>query len=145
MDERRTDALVELVTGEPTSGYPLPDLPPEVRDLFDREDTNDHTDNDEPKAAQAPQNSEEAAPAPTTKPSRLNRKIRVDLRVVIGAGTLLGLDDEPGHLAGYGPIPADMARRLAKDATMRKMFTNPTTGIPAQPRPRTLPSTRMAL
>jgi hypothetical protein len=148
IDERRTDALVELVTGEPTSSHPVPDLPPEVRDLFAREDTHEDSDRDSDRdsdeatkpdelagvidAIEAPQavpNSEETVSTPATKPSRLSRRIRVDLRVVIGAGTLLGLDDEPGYLAGYGHIPADLARRLAADSTMRRFLTNPTTGI----------------
>ncbi|MFC7405175.1 HNH endonuclease signature motif containing protein [Georgenia alba] len=46
--------------------------------------------------------------------------------VTIGAGTLLGLDDEPGKLAGHGPIPAELARRLAADATWRGLFTDAT-------------------
>jgi hypothetical protein len=114
MDERRTDALIELITGEPTNGHPLPDLPEEVRNLFTRENA---TDDDTP-----PQ-------PPQTQPSRPSRRINIDLRVIIGAGTLLGLDDQPAHLAGYGPIPADMARRLAADSTMRRFLTDPTTGI----------------
>ena len=33
--------------------------------------------------------------------------------VTVGMETLMGLDDEPGQLAGYGPIAADAARDLA--------------------------------
>ncbi|WP_163569695.1 hypothetical protein [Fodinicola feengrottensis] len=54
-----------------------------------------------------------------------SRKPRVDLRVVVGAGTLLGLDDKPAFLAGYGAIPASMARRLAKDSTWRDYSPTP--------------------
>jgi hypothetical protein len=130
MDERRTDALVELVTGDPTSDYPLPDLPPDVRDLFGREETNQDSSGDTVTAND--DSSETAAagePGLATKPSRLSRRINVDMRVVIGAGTLLGLDDQPGFLAGYGSIPADMARRLAADSTMRRLLMDPATGI----------------
>ena len=42
-------------------------------------------------------------------------QVRVD--VTVGAGTLLGLDDKPGYLAGYGPIHAEVARELAADGT----------------------------
>jgi hypothetical protein len=45
---------------------------------------------------------------------------------MISASTLAGLDDLPGHLAGYGPIPADMAALLAAEAQA-------TTGPPSSP------------
>jgi hypothetical protein len=41
---------------------------------------------------------------------------------------LMGLDDQPGELAGYGPIPADLARELAGDATWRRLLTDPISG-----------------
>ncbi|MPV87084.1 DUF222 domain-containing protein, partial [Georgenia ruanii] len=53
---------------------------------------------------------------------------RPHLQVTIGAGTLLGLDDAPGLLAGYGPIPADLAREIALDATWQALITDATTG-----------------
>jgi HNH endonuclease len=42
----------------------------------------------------------------------------------------LGLDDQPGHLTGYGPITADTARRLAAEesGTWRRLLTDPDTG-----------------
>jgi hypothetical protein len=110
MDVRRADALVELITGHRTSEYPLPDLPAEVHDLFNRqaEDTT------------------EASPAPARKPTL---RCGVDVRVVVGIGTLIGMDDKPGYLAGHGPIPADMARKLAQDNDVRRLLTDPETGI----------------
>ncbi|MCW2526811.1 MAG: endonuclease [Pseudonocardiales bacterium] len=44
--------------------------------------------------------------------------------------TLLGLDQQPADLAGYGPITADTARDLAShtDATWRRLVTDPLTG-----------------
>ncbi len=48
--------------------------------------------------------------------------------IVIDLPTLLGLDDQPGELEGYGPIPANLARQLAKDATWQRWITEPTTG-----------------
>jgi hypothetical protein len=52
------------------------------------------------------------------------------VRVVVAATTLLGLDDQPGHLAGYGPVPAELARRLAADptGTWQRLLTDPATG-----------------
>jgi hypothetical protein len=48
--------------------------------------------------------------------------------VNVPVGTLLGLDGAPGELAGYGPIPAAMARELAADATWRRLLTDPVSG-----------------
>lgn len=53
---------------------------------------------------------------------------RPHLQVTAAATTVLGLDEAPGELAGYGPIPASMARAIAADATWRRIFTDPVTG-----------------
>ena len=50
---------------------------------------------------------------------------RVALQVTVAATTLAGLDDQPGHLGSYGPIPAQVARELAQDATWRRLLTDP--------------------
>ncbi|HET9945650.1 MAG TPA: HNH endonuclease signature motif containing protein [Actinomycetes bacterium] len=42
--------------------------------------------------------------------------------------TLLGLDEMPGELVGYGPITADTARRIAGEGTWRRLLTDPRTG-----------------
>ena len=51
---------------------------------------------------------------------------RPRVQVTVAATTLLGLDDEPGELEGCGPIPADMARRIAADpsGTWRRLLTD---------------------
>ncbi|HEY3259528.1 MAG TPA: DUF222 domain-containing protein, partial [Pseudonocardiaceae bacterium] len=48
--------------------------------------------------------------------------------VTVPASTVLGIDQAPGELAGYGPIPAPMARELAADATWRRLLTDPASG-----------------
>jgi hypothetical protein len=53
------------------------------------------------------------------------REVRVNLTVPID--TALG-GDSPAELAGYGPIDADTARRLAADATWRRILTDEATG-----------------
>ncbi|WP_345218795.1 DUF222 domain-containing protein [Georgenia halophila] len=55
---------------------------------------------------------------------RPRRRPDVAVQVTVGAGTLLGLDNEPAVLAGHGPITADLARQLAGDATWRALFTD---------------------
>jgi len=71
------------------------------------------------------------SPAPPTRVrpgSTPPRRLRADVHVTVPAGTLLGLTDEPGELAGYGPVPASMARRLAGTGTWRRILTDPATG-----------------
>ncbi|MBC7291667.1 MAG: DUF222 domain-containing protein [Actinotalea sp.] len=48
--------------------------------------------------------------------------------VTVGLGTLLGLDDRPGELAGYGPINADVARLLSVDGTWRRLVVDEPSG-----------------
>lgn len=50
--------------------------------------------------------------------------------VTIDLATLLGLNDKPGELAGYGPITAQTARRLAADSTLSRLVTDPVSGTP---------------
>ena len=42
---------------------------------------------------------------------------RPSIQVTIAASTLMGLDDQPAELDGYGAITAAMARRIASDPT----------------------------
>ena len=59
-------------------------------------------------------------PAATDRPSRSRYRL----------ATLTGLDDEPGWLDSYGPIPAGYARELAHDptGTWRRLVTDPVSG-----------------
>ncbi|MEZ5191058.1 MAG: DUF222 domain-containing protein [Schumannella sp.] len=60
--------------------------------------------------------------ADTTSPS-------VSVAVTVPVMTLLGCDDEPASLEGYGPIDADTARRLAARApSFTRLLTHPVTG-----------------
>jgi hypothetical protein len=56
------------------------------------------------------------------------RGSQVQIRVTVALTTLLGLDQLPGELAGYGPIPADIARELAAEGTWRRLVTDPVSG-----------------
>lgn len=57
-----------------------------------------------------------------------NKKRPVSINVTIDLPTLLGLEENPGELAGHGPIPASVARKLAADGKWRKFITDPLTG-----------------
>jgi hypothetical protein len=48
--------------------------------------------------------------------------------VALDLTTYLGLNDKPGELSGYGPITAQTARRIADDAALRRLVTDPLTG-----------------
>ena len=52
----------------------------------------------------------------------------VTISVAIDLPTLLGLAENPGQLAGYGAIPASVARRLAADGNWQRFISDPTTG-----------------
>ncbi|MDX8037672.1 DUF222 domain-containing protein, partial [Lentzea sp. BCCO 10_0856] len=53
--------------------------------------------------------------------------VKVELYVTVSAATLMGLSEQPGELAGYGPITPGLARELAGDATWRRLLTDPAT------------------
>ncbi|HEY8717414.1 HNH endonuclease signature motif containing protein [Pengzhenrongella sp.] len=53
-------------------------------------------------------------------------QVRID--VTVSLATLLGLDEDPAQLAGYGAITAQTARRLAANGTWRRLVTDPQTG-----------------
>ncbi|HWA67105.1 MAG TPA: DUF222 domain-containing protein [Mycobacteriales bacterium] len=54
--------------------------------------------------------------------------LRAQVLVTVGLPTLLGDNDDPAELSGYGPITAETARRIAADATLRRLVTDPLTG-----------------
>ncbi len=59
-------------------------------------------------------------------PDRHRRRPHIE--VLIPVTTLLGVDDDPCDLSGYGPVPAEMARRIAGDGTWRRLLTDPVNG-----------------
>ncbi|WP_239311928.1 HNH endonuclease signature motif containing protein [Frankia sp. Cj3] len=70
--------------------------------------------------------------------------VRVEVGVLIPLGTLAGLADTPGELAGYGPIPAGLARDLAANATWRRLLTDPVDGHVVDVGRRRFPSPALA-
>src|SRR5882757_8286130 len=56
--------------------------------------------------------------------------MRPSIQVTVALSTLIGTDEQSGELAGHGPIPASVARRLAADesGTWRRLVTDPVTG-----------------
>jgi hypothetical protein len=59
----------------------------------------------------------------------LPKGIRPQVLITVPALTLLGTDDEPASLEGYGPIPIDVAREVAAEApSFVRLLTHPETG-----------------
>jgi hypothetical protein len=56
--------------------------------------------------------------------------LRTVVHVTVSLSTLLGADDEPGDLAGYGPVDAQQARAMALDlgSTWQRLVTDPLSG-----------------
>jgi hypothetical protein len=52
----------------------------------------------------------------------------VTVRLLISLPTLLGLREDTAELAGYGAIPAGLARELAGDAEFQRMIYDPVDG-----------------
>jgi len=52
----------------------------------------------------------------------------ITVNVTVDLPTLMGFAENPGQLAGYGAIPASLARSLASDARWRRFITDPATG-----------------
>ena len=55
----------------------------------------------------------------------------VEIAMIVTDQTLLGGGQQPGHLDGYGPIPAPIARQLTRDADkvwLRRLYTSPADG-----------------
>ena len=61
-------------------------------------------------------------------------EVPVEINLVMTDRSLLGGDDEPATIPGYGPVPAGIARRLITDANprtpmwLRRLFRSPRTG-----------------
>ena len=50
---------------------------------------------------------------------------RPHVLITVALSTVLGLDDDPGHLHGYGPVPAHVARQAAAEGTLKRLLTDP--------------------
>jgi Domain of unknown function (DUF222) len=134
MEARRGDALVDLVlgpTGSCSAGTDAARGRTAAQPSGQQNATGPTDDN-------TSENTPESAPAAGTpgpagcrcECGRCRRGGGVDVRVTIPYTALLGANDQPGELAGYGPIPAAVARDLAAGGTWRRILTDPASGRP---------------
>ena len=70
--------------------------------------------------------------------------VRPTINVTVPLGTLLGLDDTPGHLEGFGPIDPELARSLAADGDWVRWLTDPAEGFLLDEGRRRFPGSRLA-
>jgi hypothetical protein len=131
-EQRYREREVEFRPGEDGMAQLLATLAAQdARAIFDRIDLIARTDARVPGGAEAEDRPLAARRADVLTGLLLgNRRehVNVTIQVVVSAGSLLGLADEPAELAGYGPIPAQLARDLAADATWRRILTDPVSG-----------------
>jgi Domain of unknown function (DUF222) len=129
-DNVRADVARDLLLGR----HQLPDVPG-VSDLTgapaapdatggpsgtDQPDANDQTEHTHHPAGTG--ESEPSEPAPNRSPDRGAQVV-----VVVPIQSLMGIDETPGQLLGYGPIPAAVARAVAScpDSVWRRLLTDP--------------------
>jgi hypothetical protein len=109
-DETASGDRVETALGDPdeiAGPGPFDDL--------DRADASE-------RCAAAGATSRRAPPAPRV------RVPRIQVNVTVALSTLLGLDEDPVTLDGYGPISAVQARALAHGGVWRRLVTDPLSG-----------------
>ncbi|GAA1253363.1 HNH endonuclease signature motif containing protein [Prauserella halophila] len=71
------------------------------------------------------------APPPVRNPRRTTSD-KAQIYIHIDFETLTTIRNNPAHLSGHGPIPAEVAREIASDpkSTWRRIITDPRTGAP---------------
>ncbi len=150
MDAKRTDLLIDaLLTSRPTTteAGATTDTGPESEDGSesgaDADAAADAGEGSEPGTDVDPATGSGAGGADAGSPAAAgraatrrkpatqrpsSRRAPADICVVVNLTTLLGLDQDPGDIAGVGPIPAEEARELAADGRWRAWITDAATG-----------------
>ncbi len=123
MDARRADLLVALLTGQITYA---------ATGSTDTDSTDTgSTDTGADGASTAADGADSTDPAetgttvwsgPAPRPVNPGKPL---IQIVMPHTTLLGRDDQPCELVGYGPIPAALAREIAADAVWHRLVTDP--------------------
>lgn len=110
LDQLRADLLADLVLGR------VPSAPGgRVEARVESSESSPASESSGPSGANGP-----------GEPRRGPVRARID--VLVPWEVLAGISEEPGFLAGYGPIPAPVARELASDGTWRRILTDPPDG-----------------
>ncbi len=122
-------SLLLASVGEPQHPSSSPDDDPHPTDAaWDR-----YTLTGVKRETDKPTSEQPISPRPTTHPTAMPLPATVELQVVIAASTLLGLDQEPAMLRGYGAIPAAVAAQIVDSAKHADLGS----GDATRPDPRT--------
>ncbi|GAA5136391.1 hypothetical protein GCM10023320_67430 [Pseudonocardia adelaidensis] len=134
MDARRADLAAALLSGRLTHAAPESDTESDA-DADADTDTDKGADRDAgdegcggpaPETQTSPAGESGAgAPAPVPRPVNPGKPL---VQVLMPFSTLIGADDKSCELVGHGPIPADLAREIATDATLRRLVYDPLSG-----------------
>ncbi|MHA6616146.1 HNH endonuclease signature motif containing protein [Pseudonocardia sp. DLS-67] len=134
MDARRADLAAALLSGRLTHAAPDADTdsdgaPDDVGDTDSAADTAPATDTgegaDEGADASNDADADRAAGGVVPRPVNPGKPL---VQVLMPFSTLIGADEQPCDLVGYGPIPAELAREIAADATLRRLVYDPLSG-----------------
>lgn len=123
LDQLRADLLVDLTVGDVEGSAAVAALA-----RVDGDGAGDAAPGTVPDADADADAAPALCPATGDAPRVRRASRRTEIRVTVALPTLLGLDDEPADLAGYGPITAEAARALARDGTWRRIVTDPLSG-----------------
>jgi hypothetical protein len=132
MDARRADLLVELLTGRScaaTGSPPNQDGPGDGGAGCDPLDTATVADSGHAGTAgdSAPADAGISELPQVCRPGSVELG-KPSVSVIVPITMLLGLDDQPGELVGYGPIPAELSRQIAAEGTWRRLLCDPISG-----------------
>lgn len=129
MDARRADLLVDLLTGRRCAG---------AGDCPDDGDGDCHDSPTADAGVVGATDAESAGDDPAPSPVAVHCSGATHagasgpgkplVSVIVPITMLLGLDEQPGELVGYGPIPAPLAREIAAKGTWRRLLTDPASG-----------------
>lgn len=122
LDQLRADGLVDLVLHDACAA----EAPDEIAVTAAQIAVEDETAG-APGAPRVP-GAQRVPGAGGPRVCRARRRPDAQVRVTVALPTLLGLDDRPADLDGYGPLHAVTARALAAGGVLRRMVTDPLSG-----------------
>ena len=132
MDARRADLLVDLLTGRRCAA--TGDCPDDcdghcqedpAADACANAEANDGATDAMPAGHDPAPNTVEDSCGATRSGAGPGKPL---VSVIVPITMLLGLDEQPAELVGYGPIPASLAREIAAEGTWRRLLTDPVSG-----------------
>jgi hypothetical protein len=126
MDARRADLMVSLLTGTLTYAPADPDEGPSSPGTTSGTTSGDVEDaTGSGQCGPGPESATGRAGPVWPQPVNPGKPL---VHVLMPFSTLLGLDEQACELVGHGPIPAELAREIAADATLKRLVHDPVSG-----------------